>query len=294
MSAPWSGRRRLGGLRRRTGESAMSRLGPMVYGGIVIAFVLLRLLGVPPWDQSVDAYAYWSTRDGDYYTGAVGRIGAYVYPPIFAQAIAPITWLPWPAFNALWTLMNCLALAALAGRWAALALLVLPIPFEIVSGNIHLLMALAIVVGFRHPAAWAFVLLTKATSGVGLLWFAVRREWRPLVVAGGTAVALAGVSVLLDPAAWRRWLDLVIGGGVASDSPGWWLPVPLPIRLALAAVVVGWGGLTDRRWTVGVAGTIALPVLWLNGLAVGAALLPELRDKRGESRSPQARHAAGG
>ena len=49
---------------------------------------------------------------------------------------------------------------------------------ELAGGNISLLLAVAIVVGFRWPAAWAFVLLTKVTPGIGLLWFVVRREWR--------------------------------------------------------------------------------------------------------------------
>ena len=43
----------------------------------------------------------------------------------------------------------------------------------------------AIVLGFRWPFTWAFVLLTKVTPGVGLLWFAVRREWRSLAIALG-------------------------------------------------------------------------------------------------------------
>jgi hypothetical protein len=54
---------------------------------------------------------------------------------------------------------------------------------ELAGGNIEILIAVAIVVGFRWPAAWSFVLLTKVTPGVGLLWFAVRREWNQLATA---------------------------------------------------------------------------------------------------------------
>ena len=46
-------------------------------------------------------------------------------------------------------------------------------------------MAAAIALGFRYPAAWSFLLLTKVTPGIGLVWFAVRREWRPLAIALG-------------------------------------------------------------------------------------------------------------
>ena len=45
-------------------------------------------------------------------------------------------------------------------------------------GNIHLLLGAVIVAGFRWPWLWALPLLTKVTPGVGLLWFALRREWR--------------------------------------------------------------------------------------------------------------------
>ena len=60
-----------------------------------IVFVGLRLFAIEPWADSVDAFAYWTTRSGDYYAAAdTGQIGAYLYSPAFAQLIAPLTWLP--------------------------------------------------------------------------------------------------------------------------------------------------------------------------------------------------------
>ena len=73
-------------------------------------------------------------------------------------------------------------------------MLSLPVSQEILIGNIHLLLAAAIVLGFRWPGTWAFVLLTKVTPGVGLLWFAVRREWRSLGIALGATAAIVAVS----------------------------------------------------------------------------------------------------
>jgi hypothetical protein len=64
---------------------------------------------------------------------------------------------------------------------------------EIWGGNIEVLVALAVVLGFRWPAAWSFILLTKITPGVGLLWFAVRREWRSLAI---VAVATGGIAAV--------------------------------------------------------------------------------------------------
>ncbi len=70
-----------------------------------------------------------------------------------------------------------------------------PVALELYHGNVHLLMAAAIVLGFRYPVGWSFLLLTKVTPGVGLIWFAVRREWRPLLIALGFTGALVAVSV---------------------------------------------------------------------------------------------------
>ena len=51
------------------------------------------------------------------------------------------------------------------------------------------------------------------TAGIGLLWFAVRREWRPLGIALGTTLAISAVSFVLAPGLWTSWFDLLAGGG---------------------------------------------------------------------------------
>lgn len=243
---------------------------------LAVCFVVLRALGVPPWDQSVDAYAYWSTRDGTFYDMAtVGLEGSYLYSPAFAQAMAVLVWLPWPVFNALWTTLNLASVWALAGRLALPALLFVPVSFEVVSGNVHLLIAVAIVVGFRYPVAWVLPILTKVTPGVSLVWFLVRREWRSLGIALGATGAVCVASYLLAPDEWAAWIE-VLGASANGpvETPGWYLPVPLLVRLPIALAIVAWGGLTDRRWTVPVAVTLGLPVLWLNSLAILLALVP--------------------
>jgi hypothetical protein len=241
---------------------------------LVVAFVGLRLFAVQPWVESVDAYAYWATRSGDLYASAeAGRIGAYLYSPVFAQLLWPLVQLPWPVFCALWTAVLCAAYWALVGRLALPLLLFIPIPFEIVSGNLHLLIAAAIVAGYRWPAAWALPLLTKVTPGIGLLWFGARREWRSLAIALVATGAVVVVSAALAPDAWREWLSLLArDAGAPLDTPGWYVPMPLLLRLPAAAAIVAWGALTNRRWTVPVAVTLALPILWLNGFAVLAAV----------------------
>jgi hypothetical protein len=166
-----------------------------------------------------------------------------------------------------------------------------PVAVELYHGNVHLLIAAAIALGFRYPAAWAFVLLTKVTPGVGLVWFAVRREWRNLAIALGVTVVLVMLSLVVDLPLWRDWLerDVLVSLRQPPDQPQ--IAIPLLLRLPVAIALVGWGAATDRRWTVPVAATVALPVLWFAGFSILAALpamnRPELRE-RGRGRAPVA------
>lgn len=254
------------------------RLPRDLFLGLAIAFVGIRLVGLAPWDQSVDAYAYWSTRDGTLYeASSVGVLGSYLYSPAFALLIAPLSWLPWALFNAAWTTMNIAIVWALAGRWSLLALLFLPIPMELVAGNVHLVYAAVAVFGLRYPVLWVVPLVTKVTPGIGLLWFAVRREWRNLAIALGATAVLLAVSFVLTPDGWREWVALLLGSDAApTETPGFFIPIPLPFRLAAAAAIVVWGAQTDRSWVLPIAMTLALPLLWLNGLATLAGLAPAL------------------
>jgi hypothetical protein len=247
---------------------------------LALVFVTLRVLAIRPWADSVDAYAYWTTRDGVFYdTAATGRIGAYLYSPAFAQLLAPLVWLPLAVFMAVWTALNSASLWFLLRRWALPSLLFVPIAFEIVSGNVHLLYGAAIVIGFRWPAVWALMFLTKVTPGVGVVWFLVRREWRSLAIALGVTAAIAAVSYALDPGQWSRWIELLRGdlsgaGNASFATVGWFLPLALLPRLVLAVVVIAVAGLSDRRWLVPIGVVLAMPVVWLNSLAVLAACVP--------------------
>ena len=253
----------------------LSRLARDGFVILSVVFLALRLFQVPPWDQSVDAYAYWTTRDGDLYSSAgAGVLGAYVYSPAFAQLLRPLVLLPWPVFVTIWTAFNLGAVWWLLGRWSLPAMLFLPIPFEIVSGNVHLLYAVAIVVGFRASWTWGLPLITKVTPGIGVLWFAARRAWRPFLVSVGVTGAVVLVSLALDAQAWRQWVDVLSTSSSTPITVGWYLPVPLLYRLPVAGVVVILAAITERRWLLPVAVVLAMPVLWLNSLAVLAACVP--------------------
>jgi hypothetical protein len=157
-------------------------------------------------------------------------------------------------------------------------------------GNIHLLLGAAIVVGFRYPAAWSFVLLTKVTPGIGLLWFAVRREWHALGIALGVTVAIFAVTFVLLPTQWFAWFEMLANS--AGTPPPWpALPIPLWLRLPLAAAIVVWGARRDARWTVPVAAAISVPALWPGAFAILAACWPLTRRASSDAQTGPGYHA---
>ena len=258
-----------------------SFLRPARDGAIIALLVLVAAHAAGRLEIGVDAYTYWSIDPSDPYTASrPGVGGAFFYTPAMAQLFAPFHVLPWQLFIAAWSLLLGAALVWQAGLWTGPLLLFVPVFAEIAAGNIHLLLGAATVIGFRYPAVWAFALLTKITPGVGLLWFAARREWRNLGIALGATAAVAAVSFAIAPSLWVRWTEIMVAAVGAKEWP-FTIPVPLPVRLGLAAALVVWGARTDRRWTVPVASTIALPVLWVNGLAMLIAALPLIPDRIG-------------
>jgi len=223
-----------------------------------------------------DARPYWaSLLSHPYDDSTLGAFGAYLYSPVFLQLIAPIRSLPWIGFVGAWEAILMLAAAVLAGPalLAPVGFLLLP---ELLGGNISILLALAIVAGFRWPATWAFVLLTKVTPGVGLVWFAVRREWRSLGIALGATLAIVAVSFVILPDAWRHWVGVLAAGPSTAVTSGS-IPVPLLVRLPVAVVLLAWGARTDRRWVVPVACLLALPVIWYGSLALLVGAIPLIR-----------------
>ncbi|MCI0347437.1 MAG: glycosyltransferase 87 family protein, partial [Chloroflexi bacterium] len=188
------------------------RLGLDLFVLVAAVVVVLRLFDVAPWTPWVlDMHTYWATRDGfSYLESNPYVIGAYLYAPAFAQVLSPITALPWPWFAALWTAASAAIYIWLVGRWAfPILLLTGAVALEFYLGQIDIVIAAVVVLGFRYPVVWAFPLLTKVAPGIGLLWFAFRREWRNLSLAIAATVAVAAVSALIAPELWRGWADLL-------------------------------------------------------------------------------------
>lgn len=225
---------------------------------------------------AADARTYWGTPYDDPYPGPdLGLPGAYLYSPAFIQALAPLRLLPWEAFHVVWSAIGFGALVFLVGPIGGALAVTLPFVYrDLLVGNIHLLLGAAIVIGLRHPAAWAFPLLTKVTPGVGLLWFAGRGEWRRFGISIGVTAAIVMVSFAVAPSLWFDWVDRLRGD---SGTAGNLYVTLIAVRLALAAALVLYAARSGRAWLVPVAVVLALPILWPDSLALLLACFPLFR-----------------
>jgi hypothetical protein len=244
---------------------------------IRVAWLVLTVIGIVAVPYLIargpnfgyDAHAYWSLDLSDPYAGpaALSTADAFRYAPPIALLMAPFHLLDWPVFLATWTALLYLAVGWLGRWWWGFALIAFaPVAMEMHYGNINLFLAAAIAASFRWPALWSIVLLTKPTAAVGLLYPLVRRDWRAVAVPLAVTAVACIASAVVRPDLWNGYLTmLVTDAGVPQ-------PIPLAVRLPIAAVIVAWGGLTGRRWTIVVGATIGLPQSWWTNLALLAAL----------------------
>ncbi len=236
----------------------------LALAGVITAVWMYLVVGDRTWaNPAADGLVYWGVNLSRLYDGStVGGVNAYLYSPAFAQVFWVIGHVAREVFIVGWTAFLAGVAIWLARPWpASLLVLALPVSQDVLIGNVHVLLAAAIVLAFRWPGAWAFPLLTKVTPGVGLLWLLVRREWRSFAIALATTAVVAAASFAVAPQLWFDWFALLRHDG---GSGGQYL-VP---RLAIAAIVVIWGARTDRRWTVPLAAMLALPVVWMDSFAM--------------------------
>ena len=258
-------RPRIGGLRTR-GLGRVADLAGLAMLATVGAYYAYLSIGHPP----PDALIFWSAAqqpsfyaDVWAYTDQSGGGSLYVYPPPLAQILRIV---PWGIWVFLWIWMLFLAFWAATRQWSIPTFVIsttlaVTVGFGFVLanpatltlvGNPQIAIAAVCVLGFRWPALWAFPILTKLSPGIGLLWFAARREWRSLAIGTGATLAVMIISVIVGP---RDWLDFIrfatLNFGTPPPIP--YVPIPFLIRLPIAAALIIWGARTDRRWTVPVA-----------------------------------------
>jgi Glycosyltransferase family 87 len=228
----------------------MRRWGRTVVHGIGLGLAVAVLI---TWTQiggsPVDAWCYYSMDPANPYDPT----RCFLYTPPVAQFMAVLQ--PVVSFEIFVVSMRTLemiALAFLAGPAIGPVLAIPAVEIELNAANINILLIAAVVLGFRYPWTWSFVILTKLTPGIGLLWFAVRREWRSVAIALGATAAIVVVSFVLGPSLWADYIAALFSA--PDDSP-----FKIWIRLPIAAALVAWGARSNRRWTVIVAVFLAMP-----------------------------------
>jgi hypothetical protein len=252
-------------------------------------YLTIQLGGSTP----VDATFYWHANSSNLYpNAALGQGNGYVYTPAFEFLAAPWRVLPFLTFVAIYRALLLAILIWLAGPLTLPVLLTFPVASEITCGNIQLVLAAAIVLGRRWPAAWSIVLLSKVTPGIALLYYVLRREWRYVAIAGAATAAVLLVSLILF---WGQWPDYIrlMSKPAPADGPlylSFWQRAPF----ALAIIVVGaWRG---WWWTVVVAAFVALPGWYYISPSLLVGALPYVREHAGRvllARQAPAEAAAG-
>jgi hypothetical protein len=251
--------------------SAIDRTAVVLFGFLCGIF---QAIGQFPLPQ--DAWAYWTADLARLYPDRWGLDGTYIYPPPLAQIITILHPIGWQIFIVGWTTLLWAALAYMLGRWTwlfvalGIAALVFHLPFPFgdvlghsLNGNVQLLIAAGIVVALRGNAlGWLLGLLTKVVSGIGLGWYVLRLEWRPLAISLAAAAAVAAVSFAFAPSQWTEWIVWLIKNAGASP-PVELDPVPFILRLPICLALLVWGARTNRAWVVPIAVGWSTPALYL-------------------------------
>jgi hypothetical protein len=207
-----------------------------------------------------DAHSYFDAHGEHLYLGTLGDI-AYAYSPAFAQAIGPLQNLPFETFRTVIAAAELAALAYLFGPLIAFGIAlfqITPMWDEIAfSGNIQIVAAAVLVVGLRGNAlAWPFLLLTKVTPGIAILWPLLKRDWRGVATGLILTALFVSISFAATPHHWSEWI-----GWMASsiDRSGDRAGLPQIVRLLIAVVVIVYAARTDRVWVVPLGAAIAAP-----------------------------------
>jgi hypothetical protein len=273
--------------------------------GWLIAWFLVICLGVQVLalvaDQwrinqwfAFDTNAYWLAAQhvvngqplyapAEIYTG-----GAYKYPPVYAQMVFPIGWLPELLVDWSWRLTSLLCLRYLCGSWklTVLASLQWPVWAELSYGNVTLELGAVALWAFRDPRAgyllpWFAGLKFGPALLIPYLWIARPQMRRQLAVGCVIFAAACLASLAVAP---RLWFDYAgtFGWEANSQMQAMWVYAIVPdrggvdfaVRLAIAAVALLIALRWRLDWLAFVAATCTMPIFSLTRLAVLCGLWP--------------------
>jgi hypothetical protein len=261
--------------------------------GVQLLATVADNIGINGW-WAYDTNAYWLAAQhvagGQplYVPAEIWTSGAYKYPPIYAQLVVPIGWLPEIIVDWAWRVVGILCLRYLCGSWklAVLAAFQWPVFAELGFGNVTLQLGAVALWSFRsNRAAYLLPWLAALKFGPALLipyfWFARPQMRRQLVVGCAVFAAACLASFALAPTMWFDYAG-TFGWEASSQMQAMYVYAIVPnhggmdfaVRFAMAAIAI----LAALRWRLDwlafVAATATMPIFSLTRLAVLVGLWP--------------------
>ena len=245
-----------------------------------------------------DTRAYWLAAkhvlDGTtlYTPASVSDLGAYKYPPVFAQLFVPAAALPELLVAWVWRISGVLCLRYMVGSWKAsvVASLFIPVLTELSLGNVTMQIGAVLVFALRdrrgaYLVPWIAALKFGPVLIVPYLWLRMPESRRPLVIGTAALGAACLVSYLVAPSAWSDYVStfgwennsLMSGSGVIALVPAWG-GMDFVLRFAIAGVVALYAVYARKAWLAYAAAVITCPVLAVSRFAPLVALWRFRRD----------------
>jgi hypothetical protein len=214
--------------------------------------------------------------------------GAFKYPPVFAQLMVPMVFLPDILVDWLWRLSGVLCLRYMCGSWrfAVVAALQWPVMAELAFGNVTLQLGAVALWSFRDSRAvyllpWFAGMKFGPALLLPYLWATRPETRRPIVIGCAAFAAACLASFALAPGLWWDYagtfgweassqMNAMFVYAIVPDHGG----LDLAIRLAIAAVAVLIAIRWRLDWLAFIAATATMPIFSLTRLAVLVALWP--------------------
>ena len=265
----------------------------LVAVAVQVTVIVAYNVGLNLW-PAYDTYAYELAAqhivNGQplYAPAQIWTMGAYKYPPVFAQLVVPIAFMPELTVDWAWRIFSVLCLRYMAGSWklALLAMLQWPIMLEIGFGNVTLALGAVALLSFRDKrAVYLLPWFAGMKFGPGLLLpylYATRPEMRRAIVIGCSVFAGAcAASFAVAPGLWWDYLG-TFGWEASSQMQAMFVYAIVPdhggtdfaIRFAIAAVAIVVAIRWRLDWLAFIAATATMPIFSLTRLAVLVALWP--------------------
>jgi len=212
-------------------------MGLVAVGLVLVLWMLTTWIGRSP-GWAYDFRAYYDAAARLVATGTPyqeqtlsgpfrpGPGGLYLYSPILALVLVPLTSLPLDVATLGWLAIRLVGLAAACAlmpvrstvRMAifGVGLISAPVVFDLDLGNVSLLVTLAAVVIWRYldkPAAGVALALSmtvRPTMAIVAVWWLLRGLWRPVAWTCGTGLAILLVSLpFVAPEVWGEYLTVL-------------------------------------------------------------------------------------